>query len=90
MHVFWRGNRLAAQPRLSPDAGQSLDLRWKQHRLNRVAPQTVAGTVLQQPLDATWAHSRLLRLEPGAGAISGLHGEGASLRALLVTAHSVL
>ena len=84
VHVFWRGNRLAIQPRLSPSKDQQLELRWKQHRLEKVAPKTVAGTVLQQPADSLWTHDQRLRLPPGQGMLTGLHGDRSALRALLV------
>ena len=84
VHVFWRGNRLAIQPRLSPNTDQQLELRWKQHRLDKVAPRAVAGTVLQQPADSLWTHDQRLRLQPSRGVLTGLHGDRASLRALLV------
>ena len=84
VHVFWQGNRLAIQPRLSPNKHQQLELRWKQHRLASVTPRTVAGTVLQQPADSLWTHDQRLRLTPGGGVLTGLHGEKGSLRALLV------
>ena len=84
VHVFWRGNRLAIQPRLSPNKDQQLELRWKQHRLEKVAPRILAGTVLQQPADSLWTHDQRLRLQPGKGVLTGLHGDRRSLRALLV------
>lgn len=84
VHVFWRGNRLAIQPRLSPNSDQQLELRWKQHRLDKVTPKSVAGTVLQQPADSLWTHDQRLRLQPGKGVLTGLHGDRSSLRALLV------
>ena len=89
MHVFWHGNRLAIQPRLSPGRDQQLELRWKQHRLQGVAPRFVAGTVLQQPTDSLWTHDQRLRLQTRSAVLTGLHGGKGKLRALLVQSLNV-
>jgi hypothetical protein len=86
VHVYWRGARLAVQPLLGANGRQAMELRWRQHRLERVAPQTVAGAILQQPSDSLWSHEQTLQLGPGESLLGGLFGQGVKLHALLVTA----
>ena len=88
VHVFWRGARLAIQPLLAADKGQRLALRFKQHRLDRVAPAKVAGAILQRPIDSLWTFNRSLRVFPvGSHRLTGMHGAAEGVKALLVTAH---
>jgi hypothetical protein len=92
VHVYWRGSRLAAQPHLGVDqipaprgpGIQRTEIRWKQHRLERVTPRVVAGTILQQPVDSIWAHDGLVHLGPRSSVLVGLHGEE-ELRAVLLS-----
>jgi hypothetical protein len=87
VHVYWRGARLAVTPHLS-GARRSfhLDLEWKQHRLGRIAPRTVAGAILQQPTDSTWTHQQPLQLASDTSVLVGLQSDEGKLPALLVTA----
>jgi hypothetical protein len=86
VHVYWRGARLALMPHLSVDKVQRLDLHWRQHRLERVAPRTVAGTLLQQPVDSIWGHDQTVTLLPKTSLLVGLHGEKDRVLALLINA----
>ena len=86
VHVYWRGVRLALMPHLSVDEVQRLDLHWRQHRLERVAPRTVAGTLLQQPVDSIWAHEQTVTLRPKMSLLIGLHGVKDRVQALLIAA----
>jgi hypothetical protein len=84
--VYWKGARLAVQPQLATGRSQGLDLRWRQHRLEKTAPQTVAGAILQQPADSLWSHQQTLQLASGTSLLAGMVGEGGKMQALLVAA----
>jgi len=86
VHVYWRGARLALMPHLSVDKVQRLELHWRQHRLERVAPRTVAGTLLQQPVDSIWSHEQTVTLQPRTSLLTGLYGEKYRVLALLIAA----
>jgi hypothetical protein len=86
VHVYWRGARLAVEPQLARARAQHIDLEWKQHRLERVAPRSVAGSIVQQPSDSLWSHRQPLQLLPDTSVLVGLQGRGRKLPGLLVSA----
>jgi hypothetical protein len=85
VHVYWRGVRIAALPRLGRNGGRGLGLRVKHHRLSRLATRRVAGAVMQQPVDATWSHHANLHIRTGENVLSGLSSTREGLVGLLVT-----
>ncbi len=83
--VYWRGARLGVRPEPASDGTARLELRFRQHRLERLGVETVAEALLQQPLDGTWSLDQKLEIPAGSAALAGVGGGGAKLPALLVT-----
>ncbi|MBW2735606.1 MAG: hypothetical protein JRH20_24740, partial [Deltaproteobacteria bacterium] len=76
MHVYFKGVRLAALPRLGPNVGRAVSLYVKRFELAHTLPQRVVGAVLQQPKDGAWTHERELHLPEKGALLTGLRRDG--------------
>jgi hypothetical protein len=83
--VYWRGTRLGVRPEPASDGTARLELRFRQHRLERLGVETVADALVQQPLDGIWSLDQKLEIPSGSAALAGVGGGGARLQALLVS-----